>query len=377
MRDEEGESSVDEKHTARESSTPKKSSPKRKSSSELATALRDATGQIEALQGELDEVKQWNEELQARLQDEDGASVRQKDPVNYHELEKEVDRLLSELDAERERSQTERDHQQQELDALHDQLKDAEDKVQELEQQLRLAMMRDAATSTDSLQQEVDKLVSELDEARATVAALRGKLDAERNESSQLRAELSDLQHGGLNNSPQTAERETLAASSMPNLLMTKSMSDSWTSPARASQSMTEQPDVQALKQKHEEVTRLNQELQRKCREQLYRSPPHSRPSSGSHSNTVYWQGKLREQEESFRSEMLERERGLLTQIRESEARLIEREAEWKQAESALRRQIVDLEARLSEAVKSGEQALRKHDELMAECRVKDEEIQK
>ena len=374
MRDEEdGESSVDGKHTARESSTPKKSSPKRKTTSELVAALRDATGQIESLQGELDEVKQWNEELQARLQDKDGSGVS----ANYHELEKEVDRLLAELDAERERSQAERDHQQQELDALHDQLKNTEDKVQELEQQLRQAMMRDGATSTDTVQQEVDRLVNQLDEARATVAALRGRLDAERNESSQLRAEISDLRHGGLNDSPQSADKETMAASSMPNLLLSKSMSDSWTSPARASQSMSEQPDVRALKQKHEEVTRLNQELQRKCREQLYRSPPHSRPSSGSHSSTIYWQGKLREQEESLRSEMLERERGLLAQIRESEARLIERDAEWKHAESALRRQIVDLEARLSEAVKSGEQARRKYDELLVECQVKDEEIKK
>ena len=51
-------------------------------------------------------------------------------------------------------------------------------------------------------------------------------------------------------------------------------------------------------------------------------------------------QAKLREQEEALRSEMLERERGLLGQLRESEARLIEREGEWSARETALCQQV-------------------------------------
>ncbi len=146
--------------------------------------------QVGALQSELDELKRWNSELQARLDDS-------RPPPNYHQLEGEVDRLVAELDAERERSKLDRARQQQEFDALQEQLKSTEDKVVDLEHQLGVAMMRDAGTSTDdktseSLQSEIEKLVSELDGARATIAALRGKLDAEKNEAHRLRTELSD-----------------------------------------------------------------------------------------------------------------------------------------------------------------------------------------
>ena len=327
----------------------------------------------------MDDLKQWNSELQARLNEGGAGDDDTRPSPNYQQLEGEVDRLVAELDTERERSQTEKAQQQQELDAVQDQLRNTENKVRDLEHQLRLAMMRDAGTSTDgqtedSLQKEIDKLVSELDQARATIASLRGRLDAERNENQRLRSELSDSHTP--RHTPYRVDSEAQASSSMPNLLASKNLSDSWTSPARASVSMSEQPDVQALKRKHDEVTRLNQELQRKCQEQLHRSPPSSRPGSGSHS-VSQWQAKLREQEDSLRTEMMERERTLLAQIRESEARGIEREADWRQLETDLRRQIVDLETRLTEAVRSGETSRRKCEEAVEECRAKDEEIQK
>lgn len=292
--------------------------------------------------------------------------------INYQQLAQEVDRLVRQLDTEREHWS----QQQREFDDLQDKLKDAEDKVAELEHQLQLAMMRDAGTSTDALtvetlQAEIDRLVSELDQARATIAALRGQLDSEKKESDQLRSELTDLQV--THTSPQTTDYNVQASSSLPNL---KNLSDSWTSPAKASQSLSEQPDVRELKRKHLEVTRLNQELQRKCREQLKRSPPSSRPGSGGQS-AAHWQSRLQEQEDRLRSEMVERECSLLAQIRESEARWIEREGEWRQLEDELRRQLDELQSRLSDVVRSEEKIKKEKLELEAQCGHKDEEILK
>ena len=333
---------------------------------EASTPMRDAMRRIGALQSELEEVKRWNEALRARLDEtgrtrnvgvgmeKDGDSRVQSAPrvtesggfapERYLELEREVDRLLSELEGERERSQLEKEQQQSEFATLQGRLEEAEEKVTDLQRQLRLAMRADAATSTDditigTLQEEVEQLTQELDNAKGVIASLRGKVEAESDDNQRLREELAEVQF----TSPKmTQDKSTLAASSMPNLLtpdrsQTKLLSDSWTSPGTAPAG--ERLDVRALRQRHEEVTRLNQELQRKCQEKLKRSPPQSRPSSSGQS-MLHWQAKMREQEQSLRSEMLERERTLLAQMRESEARFIERESELKTRETTLRRQV-------------------------------------
>ncbi len=277
------------------------------------------------------ELKQWNNELQ-----------RQPDatqpPPNYNRLEGEVDRLVAELDAEREKSKLDKAQQQKEFNVLQKQLKGAEKKVAELEAQLRLAIVRDAGTSTEertseSLRSEIEKLVRELDEARATIAALQRQLHAEKNETDYLRMEL----HSAQTAPPQTEELHT-SFSSMPNLHSSKNLSESWTSPAKASSSLGEQPDVRELRRKHEEVTRLNQELQRKCEEKLHHSPSSSRPSSGNQS-TAYWQGRLRDQEERLRTEMLNQERSLLAQIRETEMRAAQGDTELR----SVKRQLADM----------------------------------
>ena len=355
--------------TPRGSSTPKQSPAPKRPHQDLGAALEDALSQISALQSELQEVKQLNKRLQDQLGEEKSTSVSEK----YHELEQEVDRLLAELDSEKERSLAEREQQQEEFDALQKQLRDTENKVIQLEQQLRSAMMRDATTSTDAntteaLQNEIEGLQQELDEAQATIAFQN--------------AELSKL---GVQTTPQKQDKATLASSSLPNLLTPetplKTMSDSWTSPPRGT-AMGERPDVRALREKHEEMTRLNQELQRKCHEQLNKTTPtHSRPSSAhsasNTSTTIQWQAKLREQEQALRAEMLERERNFLSQIRESETRYIEREAEWRASESALKRQVVELESRLSDAMRTTDNLRGKLAEALSEKRAKDEEILK
>ena len=353
--------------------------------------------QISALQSELEDVKRWNEALRARLDEtgrtrdvgvgmeKDGETRPQSPPhaplfgrEKYLELQKEVDRLLAELENERERSLAEKRLQER----LQSQVREAEEKVGSLERQLRLAMSRDASTSTDletieMLQQEVERLKRELDEARGTIAALREQLEAKMDENQQLREDLGDSGLDEKGASPQRKDQATFASTSVPHLLTpdhtpARNLSDSWTSPGRGA-TMGEHPEVRALREKHEEVTRLNLELQRKCQEQLKRSPPHSRPTSGGQSTL---QSRLREMER-LQSEMMERERTLLSQLRESEARFIEREGEWKARESSLHMQVMDLESRLNVAGKSSENLQSKLAEALSANRAKDEEIQK
>ncbi len=328
--------------------------------------------QVRLLQSELEEVRRWNESLQSRLDESGGmrnvgvgmekggdpsqASMGSQStdgaaPERYRELEKEVDRLLAELEAERERSQEEREQQEEEFASLQAQLRAAEEGTEDLREQLRQAMRVDAATSTDdvtmeALQEETRRLKGELDEARRSVARLRGKVQAEGDDNRQLRDELANLRLANLKKEVETEEKATLAASSMPNLVLTpeRSLADSWTTPGQTpGRGSEERLDVRELREKHDEMTRLNQKLQRKCHEQLKRSPPHtaptSRPGSGG-TSTAHWQSRLREQEQAMRSEMLERERSLLTQLRESEARYMEREGELKGRDAGLRKQV-------------------------------------
>ena len=267
--------------------SPRRGSPQAPRASD--TALRDAQRQIQALEAELEDMKRWNTDLRQRLDEaarKRDASPRGVPAQRLGELEREVDRLLRELGEER--SQADGDQQQR---------------------------MRD----------ETERLRAELDEARGVMAALRGRVDARR-----LRAEPRD--------------EATMAASSMPNLYVpeatpvTKTTSDSWTTPGHGRSGLGEQLDVSALRERHEEVTRLNQELQCKCWEQLGRSPPRSQPPSRPTSGgmtTLRWQTWLREREEELWGEMRERERGLLEQISETESRLMEREGAWQAKKEA------------------------------------------
>ena len=311
----------------RKSSTPKKHSPKSppKTSERFtreetlgAVPPREAQAQIGALQSELEEVKRWNDALQTRLKESGGTrdvgvgmekgatAVPSQSPSlareKYVELESEVDRLLGELEAEKERSQSEREQQETECAALHGELSAARERVGELEQQLRESVMRDAGTSTgetealNALEEKVEGLQWRLGEAGATAARLKGQLQAEKDDNHQLREEVKEMRRERYQQSPAGGDRAPSvgATASMPNLLLTpdrtpgKTTADSWTSPGvGVGGARGEGLDMRALKQRQEEVTRLNQELQRKCREQLHRSPP---SASAAATTSASWQ---------------------------------------------------------------------------------------
>ena len=314
---EEGEGVDGGRTPPKRSSTPKKRSPRTPPKAEHLVREEEGEPQqaqlVRALQSELEEVKRWNEALQTRLRESGGrrdvgvgmekggtppimTSLAQE---KYQELEAEVDRLLGELEEEREQSQAEREQQETESAALRGELSAARERVAELEQALREAVVRDAGTSTAEaetiagLEEEVEELRGELEKAREAVARLDGQLLEEKEDNQRLREEL-----GRKRGSPGvgrvdrgTSVGSIAATASAPNLLTPdrtpgkKTTSDSWTSPGvSVGGGGGEGVDVRELKERHREVTRLNQELQRKCREQLHRSPP----SASGHSNT--WQ---------------------------------------------------------------------------------------
>lgn len=420
--------------------------------------LRDREAELEA---ELEELRRWNEALQARLDESSrrtrhvGVGMEKGGRVSvqcqtaerggggvseerYAELTREMDRLLAELEREREKSEAERRQQEVEVGAVQQTLRAAEGKVQDLEGRLRAAALRDAGTSAEQLA-ETERLVGELEGARASAARLRGQLEGaqgnlrelrgqheqgqaaaarlrgqveglqgtisdlrarlesaqrsgaelrgrlrfESEENRRLREELADLSAAGsgqstTSSSPRKEEEGLAATSSLPNLLLTPggggNKLDSWTSPPSL---VAERLDVSALKAKNEDITRLNAELQRKCQEKLLRTPPHSRPSSagqgggaGSGGGGGSWKVRVRETEETLRSEMAERERALTMQLREAEARLLDKEAEWQAKLAGLRQEGVELEMQLAQAMKD-KQSLR------AKVAEKDEEILK
>lgn len=441
-RDSSGEE--DEEGGIRASSTPKVASARRSS----PQMLRDHEAELEALRAELEEMRRWNEALQARLDEsrsarhvgvgmeKGGKASTQSQTVGdgegvsaerYMELTREVDRLLEELEGEREKSRAEHRLQEEQVDAIQETLKATEEKVVSLEERLRATMLRDASTSTDHLE-EVERLVGELEEARATIARLRGQLEGaqgnnaelrehydraqaaiaklrgqvdgahnsmadlrgqldraqganaelrgqlkfEEAENKRLREEVANISISSAERSPHKEGEGLTFTSSMPNLATPRNRSDSWTSHRSL---LVERPDVRALKAKNEDITRLNAELQRKCHEQLLRTPPHSRPSSAGQSSS-YRQAKLRETE-VLHSEMLERERTLLSQLRSAEARLLEKETEWQAKMAGLRQEGVELEAQLAEAMKSKQSLRIKLMEGEVTIQSKDEEILK
>ena len=284
------EEEIDASSPPKKSSTPKEQSPRTSPRFDRREAQ-----QISALQSELEEMKRWNEAMQTRLRESGGrrdvgvgmekggsppqtASLAQE---KLQELEAEVDRLLGELEMERERSQVEREEQETECAGLRGELSAARERVGELEEQLREAVVGTSTAEAESLREledEVEGMGKELGKAREVVARLNGELLAEREDNRKLREEI-----GRIRSSPGRADRGTstgpaVATASAPNLLTPdktpgkKNMSDSWTSPGVTQEE--EGLDVRALRERHEEVTRLNQKLQRKCREQLHKSPP-------------------------------------------------------------------------------------------------------
>lgn len=220
---------------------------------------------------------------------------------HLEELQRENERLIHELELEREKASTEGGRDTQ-VSILEEQLRMARRTVVEMQKQLR----------------DLKQLQEELAQSRAEAATLRGQLESELDLNRQLRTEMAHLHLA-------TAETHDLGvATSMPNLhTPPPGETTKWTASAFT---LGDHPDLSELIHKHREVTRLNEELQRKCEERLKVSPgsaTSSRPASASHAS---WQTRLVQQEQALRLEMKEREQKSNARIRQLEDQLRESE---------------------------------------------------
>ena len=249
--------------------------------------------EIEALRAELD---QYKREGVDRHSPDITTTMQQ-----LEELQRENERLIQELELEREKASTEGSRDTQVL-ILEEQLKLARRTIAELQKQLR----------------SLKRLQEDLAQSRAETATLRGQLESELDHNRKLRGEMTQLHLS-------TMETHDLGvATSLPNLhTPPPANTDKWTA---SSFTLGDHPDLSELIHKHREVTRLNEELQRKCEEKLKVSPGSaagSRPASAGHAS---WQIRLKQQEQALRLEMKEREQNLNSRIRHLEEQLRENE---------------------------------------------------
>lgn len=231
----------------------------------------------------------------------------------------------------------------------------------------------------EGAQRKLAEVQRQLDGAHGTIAELRAQLEFERRESQKLKNDLANMS--------MSSDDSLAASSSLPNLLTPgvhthRNKSDSWTTPPpqRHATPSSRRPDVSALKAKNEDMTRLNAELQRKCQEQLLKTPPNSRPTSGGQAagSSTHFQTRLREQREGLQREMMERERELLSQVREAEHLLLEKEEEWLAKEEGLRQEVGELKDQLEEASKEKRNIrVKVVEEMEQTVRSKDEQILK
>ena len=359
-----------------------------------------AEQKLEQLQAELEETRQLNESLQARLDQgtqmrdtgvgggEGVASVPTPQSHRYHgtlsfapekylELKREVDRLLIALESEREQFRRAKGAQQHEFSRLQSRVREAEAQAVALENQLRMHNLKtvqtdDSRVELESLHQEVEQQQEEIGHLKGAIAALRNRAEAERAENLHLQRELSSLKVHKRNAATQAADKTTLISSSLPDLsdsaqLSSRSMTDSWTSPPRPS-TVGDPLDVSTLIAKHEEIVRLNHELQRKCCERL----------SNSQADSALGQPKAGSSERSYRVETtLKREQAHSAQVDEMEGKLLKLESELREKEATLRRQIRELDARLKDTLNNNDILRSRLAESLGKAREKDEELRK
>ena len=396
---------------------------------------------MEQLQAELEETRRWNDSLRACLDkgpqvrdtgvggEEEGKATEpcpcthqcrcMLPPENYTELKNEVECVLTALETEREQFRRDRGTQQLEFEKLQTRVHEAEARAAALENQLR-TQTDGSRANLESLRQEIEQQQEEIEHLKGTIASLRGRAEAERAENVHLHRELSSLKAQKQRASPHTVDKTTLISSSLPDLsdsaqLSSRSMTDSWTSPPRPT-TAGDPLDVSALIAKHEEIVRLNHELQRKCCERLSGSiggttpghpgggtaherlsgsiggttPGHpgggtapGHPGGGTTpghpgGGTTPGHGRGGGSERSLRVEStLKKEQAHSAQVDEMEGKLLKLETELREKEATLRRQTRELDARLKDTLNNNDILRSRLAETLGKVREKDEELTK
>lgn len=263
-------------------------------------------GPTELHEALLREIEQLRAELELyKDQEREGVDVAGSLSVTLDELQGENEQLINELELEKERSRRDGAHMEQKAALFEQELKNARKKILVLEKQLL----------------EMNSLQRDLDRSRNECASLRGRLEAAEDHSRRLRAEITELRLSNLHQS------DDMVACSLPDL-HDNMKTDQWTATASSFTLGGDHPDLSELIERHKEVTRLNQELQRKCQEKLLVSPSSSRNKGASPGNnsSFIWQARLKQQEQALRNEMADNERHLQFRLQQLERQLRENE---------------------------------------------------
>lgn len=264
-------------------------------------------GPIELHEALLREIEQLRAELESyKEQEREGVDVAGSLSVTLDELQGENEQLIHELELEKERSRREGLHTEQKATLFEQELKAARKKILALEKQLL----------------EMNSLQRDLDRSRNECASLRGRLGVAEDHSRKLRTEITELRLANMHQS------DDMVASSLPDLHNNmKPDENQWAATASSFTLGGDQPDLSELIERHKEVTRLNQELQRKCQEKLLVSPSSSRKQgTSSGNNSSFWQARLKQQEQALRNEMADNERHLQVRLQQLERQLRDNE---------------------------------------------------
>ena len=260
-----------------------------------------------SLSAKIDELARLQKQLKSLHRKKGGDDIDFSSTLS--ELERQNERLLSELETERERANMEGDHKSH---LLEDQLIEAKKKIILLEKQL-----------SDN-----KRYRTELELTRAELERVRKRLDEEEDKNRSLRMEIMELRLSSLQ------KPHVSSVTSLPDLHANYEIpTHGWT--ASSFTLGGDKPDLSEVIRKHKEATRLNQELQKKCAEKLQTSPRSRPASAGGNLPSGYWQAKLKQQEFNLKRENEFKEQRLNARLRrlDEELRECERKREGLQLE--------------------------------------------
>ncbi len=250
--------------------------------------------ELELLRAELDHYK---------TQEREGVDIAGDLSVTLDEIQRENEQLLHELEMEKGRSKLDGTQMEKKASLLEQELKTTRRKLLSLESQLL----------------EMSTLQRELERSKAECISLRARLEAAEDHGRRLRSEITELRLSHLHHS------DDMVASSLPDIRIdTEPPINQWGATASSFTLGGDHPDLSELIERHREVTRLNQELQRKCEEKLL-TPSASRRSTSS-GNDSFWQARLKQQERTLRNEMVEKERHLNFRLQQLEKQIRDNE---------------------------------------------------
>lgn len=252
-----------------------------------------------SLSSKLDDLAKLQKQLKSLFrkrkegEDEEDYGTRR---IELDELQETSERIIKELERERERMQAEGEEKEIMLTQLKSELMDA-----------KRGLMDSQLTS--------ERQEEELNRLRGEIRRLRLLIEEEEGKSRKLRIELMESRLSNLRNPPTHHDEGVGSVTSLPDLHRDGRGQERWTTSSYTLGG--DRPDLSEVIEKHREATRLNKELQKKCEERLNSSKPSDRNNSSG-----YWERRVKETEATARREKREQEKLYNTRIRILEEKL-------------------------------------------------------